>query len=167
MKRLFVVFALLLVTPAFAAESAKEHSKPIAGPPIFERLKGLVGEWQSTEKGMEQCTTSFELVANGSALMERLSPMAGVVMVNAYHPDGDAVVMTHYCATGNQPRMRCTKDGSSLAFAFSDITNWKKGESRMSGVTVTLVDADHMKQEWVSDEGEGKGTMTMEFARKK
>lgn len=167
MNRLFAVLALLFALPAFAAESAKEHPAPVAGPPAFERLKGLVGEWKCVDKGMENGTTSFELVANGSALMERLSPMPGVVMLNAYHADGDAVVMTHYCASGNQPRMRCTKDGASLAFAMADITNWKKGEARMSGVTVTLVDADHIKQEWISEDGGKSESMTMEFVRKK
>lgn len=167
MKRLFVIFALLLVTPAFASEGGKEHMKPVVGPPAFERLKALVGNWQGVGEGAENTTTSFELMASGSALMERLSPMAGVVMLNAYHPDGDAVVMTHYCASGNQPRMRCTKDGASLAFAMTDITNWKKDEARMSAVTVTLVDADHMKQDWVSEEGGKQTAMTMEFVRKK
>jgi len=167
MKRLFIVLAALLVTPAFAAESGKEHSSPIVGPPAFERLKALAGAWEGVGEGMEHCTTSFELLSNGSALMERLSLMAGVVMVNLYHPDGDAVVMTHYCASGNQPRMRCAKDGASLAFTMADITNWKKGEARMSAVTVVLVDSDHMKQEWVSDEGGKSSPMTMEFVRKK
>lgn len=166
MKRLIVLAAVLLATPSFAAEPAKGHAPITNLPPAFERLMGLAGSWQGVGEGMEQCTTSFELMANGSALMERMT-MPGVVMVNVYHPDGDAVVMTHYCASGNQPRMRCTKDGASLAFAMDDITNWKKGDARMSGVTVTLVDADHMKQDWVSEEG-GKSTpMTMEFVRKK
>lgn len=166
MKGLFVILAVLFATPAFAGEPAKEHASPAAAPAAFERLKGLVGSWQGVGEGGENSTTSFELMSNGSALMERLA-MPGVVMVNLYHPDGDAVVMTHYCASGNQPRMRCAKDGASLAFTMADITNWKKGEARMSAVTVTLVDADHMKQDWITDEA-GKSTpMTMEFVRKK
>ncbi|MEK7317262.1 MAG: hypothetical protein AAB011_13865 [Candidatus Eisenbacteria bacterium] len=167
MKGLFVILAVLFATPAFAGETAKEHASPAAAPAAFERLKGLVGAWQGVGEGGENSTTSFELMSNGSALMERLVPMAGMVMVNLYHPDGDAVVMTHYCASGNQPRMRCAKDGASLAFTLADITNWKKGEARMSAVTVTLIDADHMRQDWVTDEA-GKSTpMTMEFVRKK
>ena len=166
MKGLVVILAILFATPAFAGESAKEHASVAASPAAFERLKGLIGSWQGVGEGGENSTTSFELVSNGSALMERTA-MPGVVMVNLYHPDGDAVVMTHYCASGNQPRMRCAKDGTSLAFTLADITNWKKGEARMSAVTVTLIDADHMKQDWVTDEA-GKSTpMTMEFVRKK
>jgi hypothetical protein len=167
MKRWIVIAAALFVTPAFAAESAKEHAPITNLPPAFERLKSLVGNWQGIGQGEEKTTTSFEMVANGSVLVERLAPMDGVVMVNAYHPDGDAVVMTHYCASGNQPRMRCTKDGTTLAFTMTDITNWKKGEARMSGLTLVMVDADHMKQEWVSEENGKTSTVTMDFARKK
>jgi hypothetical protein len=63
--------------------------------------------------------------------------------------------------------MRCTKDGSSLAFTMSDVTNWKPGDMRMSGLTLVLVDADHLKEEWTSDSGPQKGSFTMEFVRKK
>jgi hypothetical protein len=173
MKRTFVrlaaLLATLLVTPALAGENAKEHMHMRPVPPAFEHLKSLVGEWQGVGEGMgKTTTTSFELVANGSAIVERLAPSSEDVMVNVYHPDGDAVVMTHYCGAGNQPRMRCTKDGSSLAFTMTDITNWKKGDVRMSGLTLVLVDADHIKQEWTSDDENGKSSsFTMEFARKK
>ena len=166
MKRLIVLFAALLVVPAFAAETAKMPAITNL-PPAFEHLKSLAGEWQGVGTGMETTTTSFEIVANGSVVMERLTPHGESPMVNMYHPDGAGVVMTHYCDSGNQPRMRCTKDGSSLAFTMSDITNWKKGDTRMSGLTLILVDADHMKETWTSDTGPEKGTFTMEFVRKK
>ena len=166
MKRLIVLLAALLVTPAFAAESKPEHPATSKVPPAFEHLKALVGTWQCVEPGMEKSSTTFELVANGSAIMERLA-VSDSPMINVYHPDGDAVVMTHYCGAGNQPRLRCTKDGSSLAFTMSDITNWKKGEAKMSAVTMTLVDANHMKQEWTSETDGKTELFTIEFARKK
>jgi hypothetical protein len=165
--RLAVLLAALLAIPAVAAEPAKEAMHMAPAPPAFEHLKSLVGNWEGVGPGMEKGTTSFEVVANGSALVERLSPKADETMVNVYHPDGDAVVMTHYCGSGNQPRMRCTKDGSSLVFKMMDITNWKKGDMRMSAVTLVLVDADHMKQEWTSDTNGKSENFTLEFARKK
>jgi len=171
MKRWVILFAILSVNPAAATEQAKEpaqgHRALMSMPAAFEHLKALAGQWQGVGKGMENSTTSFEIVANGSAIMERLTPGGESPMVNMYHPDGDAVVMTHYCGSGNQPRMRCTKDGPSLVFTMSDVTNWKKGDSRMSALTLVLVDADHLKQEWTSDEGPEKGSFTMEFVRKK
>lgn len=163
--RLGLLLAAFLVAPAFAGDAAEEPMRPIEVPPAFERLKGLLGSWQGAGKGGEGVTTSFELVSNGSAILERLA-MPGTVMVNVYHPDGGAVVMTHYCSAGNQPRLRCTKDAADLEFKFDSITNWKEGESRMSAVTVALVDAEHLKETWTS-EGPEKSTFTIEFARKK
>jgi hypothetical protein len=171
MKRLLVVLSMLLFNPVLAAEPAKEppheHRALSNLPPAFEHLKVLVGEWQMVGEGHEKSTSSFEVVANGSAIMERLSPAGESPMINMYHPDGDAVVMTHYCGAGNQPRLRCTKDGSSLAFTMTDITNWKKGDTRMSGLTLVLVDADHVNEVWTSDEGPEKGSFTIEMVRKK
>ena len=167
MKRSILAAAVALVlTPVFAAGESHDHPAPNL-PPAFKHLESLVGSWQGVGAGMESTTSSFEVVANGSALVERLSPHEGDVMVNVYHPDGDAVVMTHYCSSGNQPRLRCTKDGSSLAFAMTDITNWKKGEVRMSHLILELVDADHMKQTWTSETAGKSDSFTMEFVRKK
>ena len=167
MKRLTVLIAALLVTPVFAGEAAKEHHAIKNVPPAFEHLKSLVGTWEGVGGGDSKGTTTFEIVASGSAIMERMAPMGEPPMINVYHPDGDAVVMTHYCGSGNQPRMRCTKDGSSLVFTMTDITNWKKGETKMEALTLVLVDADHLKQEWVSDDNGKKEPFTIELVRKK
>lgn len=167
MKRSILAIAVaVLLVPAFAV-AGSEHPALKHIPPAFTRLESLTGTWQGVGQGMEATTTSFEVVAHGSAIVERLVPGHDDVMVNVYHPDGDAVVMTHYCGSGNQPRMRCSADGASLAFAMTDITNWKKGEARMSAVTLQLVDADHMKQTWTSDDGDKSESFTMEFVRKK
>lgn len=165
MKRLVALFTVLLVTPAFAAEA--KHPAHSNLPPAFEHLKSLVGTWQGVGPGMgPSSSTTFEVVANGSAIIERLA-VSDSPMINAYHPDGDAVVMTHYCGAGNQPRLRCVKDGSSLSFTMADITNWKKGEAKMSAVTLVLVDADHMKQEWTSESDGKTESFTMDFERKR
>lgn len=167
MNRLIVLIAALLVMPAFAGEAAKKLPALTRRPPAFEHLKSLVGTWEGAGTGNSKGTTTFEIVASGSAIMERMAAMGEPPMINVYHPDGDAVVMTHYCGSGNQPRLRCTKDGSSLVFTMTDITNWKKGEAKMEALTLVLVDADHLKQEWVSDDNGKKEPFTIELVRKK
>ncbi len=166
MNRIVSIVLALIVAPLFAVASPKEEAPPSSAPAAFEHLKSLVGEWRCVDQGMEEGGTSFRLVAHGSALVETLAPGPKDEMVNVYHPDGAAVVMTHYCGAGNQPRMRCAKDGDRLVFTMTDITNWKKGEPRMKGVTIVMTDADHMKQEWVSESDGKSETMTMEFVRK-
>ncbi len=166
MKRSLLFLALFLVPAALIAEPDKADPKPAPVQPEFEQLKGLVGEWKAMGEGA-QTSTSFELLAGGSALVERLKPGPGETMVNVYHADGGNVVMTHYCAAGNQPRYRCSKKGSSLAFTMTDITGWDKGEPRMTALTVTLVDADHMNEEWTSEMNGKSESFTMAFERKK
>ena len=69
----------------------------------FEKLKTLVGTWESPMEGGKSFTVTYRLVSNGTVLMEE-SGMEE--MVTMYHPDGDSVMLTHYCAGNNQPRMR-------------------------------------------------------------
>ena len=46
------------------------------------------------------------------------------IMTSVYHMDGDVLRMTHYCAAGNQPRLRATSaDGDVVSFELVDITN--------------------------------------------
>ena len=69
-------------------------------------------------------------------------------MLNVYHADGDRVLMTHYCAAGNQPRVevRTTDDENRLELRFESITN------------LATPDADHMRQaEYIFD---GKDRLT-------
>jgi hypothetical protein len=166
-KRTVLIAVAFYVLTAFIPASTAHDMPSISLPPAFERLTSLVGEWQGVGEGMEQTVTSFRVVANGSVLVEDLRPSAAEEMVNVYHPDGSDVVMTHYCAAGNQPRMRCTQDGGRLAFTMSDITNWKKGDVRMNAVTLVFVDGDHMDEEWTSDTDGKPESFTMHFARKK
>src|SRR5512146_662064 len=110
--------AVLAVCALAAAAGAQEHhaAKPH---PLFDRLKPLVGSWEATVHG-QKVRTSFALAAGGSAMIENLMPESEA-MVDMIHPDGDAVMMTHYCAGGNQPRYRATKfDGNSIDFRFHD-----------------------------------------------
>jgi hypothetical protein len=90
-------------------------------------------------------------------------------MTNMYHLDGDGVIATHYCAMGNQPRMRCTgATGNSLPFAPLDCTNLKApGQSHMARVTLVMLDKNHLKQEWVSREnGKDSDHANFELTRK-
>lgn len=86
----------------------------------FEKLKTLAGTWEaSTEKG--RVSSSYEVVSNGSAILERVKVPGESEMITMYHLDGNHVVLTHYCTAGNQPRMETTGlDGNGqLVFNFA------------------------------------------------
>jgi hypothetical protein len=137
--------------------------------PGFERLKTLVGDWKGTATGGGSVQSSYKLVAGGSAIEEHLSHED---MVTLYHLDGKRLMLTHYCAAQNQPRMRAAayKEGDNvLKFAFFDATNMPdKFATHMHDVTFTFHDKDHFTQEWTMYQ-DGKPTMkvTMDLERVK
>ena len=114
----------------------------------FDRMKTLVGQWEST--GLEgKVRIAFELISNGTALMETVGA-GSENMVSIYHPDGECVLMTHYCSAGNQPRMRAEKSGGdSITFQFVDVSNLKGSEhGYMRRLVIKFQDADHVIEQW-------------------
>jgi len=120
----------------------------------WKQLLALAGEWEGTEAG-RTTTITYTVISGGTALMESMKmPAPQPDMVTVYHRDGDALVATHYCSIGNQPRMRApgaSPDGKSIRFRFADITNLAKpGDGHIQHLTVNFVDGNHFTQEWTS-----------------
>ena len=157
MRKRALVFLIFSATVALASEAAPN--------PGWEKLKTLVGTWQSTTAGHPGAVTiTFKLVSNGSSLMETMDmPGHSEEMITMYAPDAPSgrIVATHYCSAGNQPRMAAAGlDGSRLDFQFLDATNVvdPNGEL-MRGLEIRFQDADHFEQLWTSP-GQGEGWTT-------
>ena len=91
-------------------------------------------------------------------------------MISIIHLDGDRLLMTHYCAAGNQPRMKATTsaDGKTITFNFLDATNVLPSQPGvMQRVVITLVDADHHTEAWTSRKAAKDATTTFDLHRKK
>jgi hypothetical protein len=123
------------------------------GRAAFEKLKALNGEWRGTvqTKDGPPVTVTYRTTSNGNAVLEDLFPGTGHEMITVYHLDGDALVLTHYCALGNQPRMSLTKsDPGELVFDFAGGANVKpEVDAHMHSARIWLRDADHVESEWV------------------
>jgi hypothetical protein len=151
----------LLLSLGLAGQTGRAASAPAPETTAtFERLKALVGEWK-TDDGQE--SLAYELVAGGTALLERETAANRPTMLTLYHRDGDRLLLTHYCMAGNQPRMVArpfdAKTGE-LAFEFLDATNLAQpGAGHMHQVTFRFVDATHLETVWQFHE-DGKTTMT-------
>lgn len=159
MKKLTAALVCALVAAAaFAAD--EDHAKK--SHPLLDQLKPLAGTWEGSYDGATY-RTIYTIGANGSAIIEELMPDSAR-MLNVIHADGDALMMTHYCAAYNQPRYRATalKD-NKIVFSFVDGTNL--GPNYMAGVTLTMKDADHLTQEWVHRSGDKDEVVTFEFTR--
>ncbi len=164
MKRSILLALALVLGAASVTMTAAQGSTS----PGFEQLKPLVGTWEGKGPDGTSATVTYRLVSNGTALMEELSVEG---MVTVYHPDGNAVMLTHYCAGNNQPRMRAADPGAddrSLKFAFQDVTNLADPKAvYMSDLTLTFIDKDHFRQEWTSTKAGEKSVMTIEWTRVK
>ena len=160
----WIALLCLVATPLLAEKAAPGSPVPVnAG---FEKMKTLVGDWKGKTAEGADITITYRLVAAGSAVEEHLS---FADMITMYHVDGANLMLTHYCAAGNQPRMRAGefKDGDRiLKFVFRDATNLPdKKAMYMHDATFTFVDADHLTAEWthfIGGKAAGKVVMAME-----
>ncbi len=115
--------------------------------------------------------TTYKVIAAGSVVHESMFVGTPHEMVTVYHLDGDDLVLTHYCAAGNQPRMRAEKstDANTLVFKFAGGTNLDPAkDAHMHDVTITFVGPDHIRQQWTFyKDGKSVETETFDLKRKK
>jgi hypothetical protein len=162
--RMLSLVVALLAAQVFAADQPQAPANP-----GFEKLKSLVGEWKGKMKEGEEVKTTYRLVGADSAIEEYLSHGN---MVTIYHPDGSRLMLTHYCAAQNQPRMRAAafKSGDdTLKFSFVDATNMSGPNAQhMHNLAFTFRDADHFTQEWtLYDGGKEAQKVVINFERVK
>jgi hypothetical protein len=79
-------------------------------------------------------------------------------MISMFNLDGpNRLLLTHYCAVGNQPRMEASvsPDGKTITFNFVDATNLASPEAaHMQRMILALLDDNHHTEEWIfSDHG--------------
>jgi hypothetical protein len=125
----------------------------------FGKIKTLVGEWKSTTSGGHSAkedsdhgkggvTITYRLTGAGSALVETQFPGTDHEMVSIYHLDGDDLRMTHYCAMGNQPRVKLDRANSTpehLIFVFDGGTNLDPSKDQhIHGVAITFEKDGHV-----------------------
>ena len=178
MKRLvpmliMMAMAALPLTPAMAA--GMKHESTEAGPSTLDRLKNLEGEWVgkagSPDGDKVDARVTYHVIADGSAVMETLFPGTAHEMVTMYTLDRGALVLTHYCAMHNQPRMKARKGGSAneLTFDFAGGANINPAKDTfMHDAKLVFVDPDHIRGEWTSwSGGRPGGTTVFEMERKR
>jgi hypothetical protein len=135
----------------------------------FDQLKTLVGEWEGTSReGPVKIT--YTLVSNSSALMERMQRGSEPEMITMYSVDGDHILVTHYCSAGNQPQMKSeTMKSKAQKYSFSlvRVSGLKtEDEGHMIGLVLTILDNDHLTQEWKYQEKGKTGVDLFEYKRK-
>jgi hypothetical protein len=98
------------------------------------------------------------------------SHMGDENMTSLFYVDGDRLLMTHFCPSGNQPRMVATisPDLKTVLFDFLDATNLPGPQAgHMHRALYVFSDAGHYSEEWTW-RNEGKDVkFQYEMQRKK
>lgn len=168
------LFVLALLFSAGGTLAGEGHQGAAGSSPGFERFKQLEGEWVAADNAGhagDRLRAIFRVTSAGSAVQETMVPGSKHEMINMIHPEGDDIVLTHYCAMGNQPEMKAPDkiDGKDVVFKFVRAGNMKSlNESHMHSVTYTFVDKDTLRTRWTNYEnGKPSGEMVFEMKRKK
>ncbi len=169
LSRILGLMVLCLSLCAFAA--AQEMHPPARSTPAFDQLKSLAGEWEGTNTEGAKGSVTYQVVSNGSALMERLRSPEGSEMITMYTLDGDRILVTHYCSAGNQPTMQTPMANVATGkydFSFLRVSGTKSpDEGHMVSLSVTIPDKDHLKQVWTFDDHGKSMVETLTYTRKK
>jgi hypothetical protein len=177
-------FALTVVLMSVCSVALGQHDhapKPIAAgaseaQKSFETLKTLAGSWEGTltpvpavkDFAGAAVKVMIRVTSKGNALMHEMT-IAGLPddPITMLYLDGERLMMTHYCDTGNRPRMvgKASLDGKTVAFEVLDISGSTQ-RGHMADAVFTIVDPNHHIEEWKSIYPGGK-VMTGRFDLKR
>jgi hypothetical protein len=150
---------LLLATAVFAQDATKS----------FESLKSLAGTWQGKSQQGKFFQVSFRVTSGGSAVLSEIKNQ-DEDMITMFNLDGHRLLMTHYCAAGNQPRMQASAspDGKTITFDFLDATNLAgASDGYMHKLVLTMIDSDHHTEDWYFVKAGKEMKESFELERKK
>jgi hypothetical protein len=152
-----LVFSLAIVSSPAGADPAPVVAPVAARGDLaaraFERFKTLEGTWAGkSTKGWEE-RVQYRLIAKQSCLMETsFDAHPSEEMVTMICPDGDRLLLTHYCVAMNQPRLVLTSaapDLSQMTFEFLDGTNLpSRDKGHMDKVIFKFAGADEFSSQW-------------------
>ena len=138
-----------------AAEDAKPKAKKSDQKALFEKIKSLAGEWvgSSDLTGKDGSAHNYKVTSGGSAVMEIEFPGTDHEMVSLYTLDSGSLIMTHYCAAGNQPKFRATADSTPDKITFECVggTGMKShNDFHIHGGTVQFTKDGRIVSDWMT-----------------
>lgn len=138
----FIIFAFLISPFAAAGDN-----------PSFLGLQNLVGTWKIVKpqsEWEEKFRLTYRFISKDSALVEVYGDPQRQTTETIYHANGNTLMATHYCARGNQPRLKAieSSDAKIVAFDFMDVTNLvHNNDPHMVGMRFIFIDKDHFEKE--------------------
>jgi hypothetical protein len=169
-KRIALLSLLVVASASFALAGPDEPKTASR----LDAIKALAGTWETkSEEGQPGAAVSYRVTSAGSAVMETLFAGTPKEMITMYTMDGDDLVLTHYCAMGNQPHMKAlaAKDATGvnvIQFEYASGGNMKsRDEMHMDSLTMTFTDATHLRHDWTMwKDGKVVRNIVLDFAKK-
>lgn len=128
--------------------------------------EGLVGRWTATTSSGASLEVRYRLVAHGSALVQTWAPGTAGESITVLHPDGESLMLTHYCGQGNQARLVAVDVADAhVRFRRFDATNVTAEQSVLSELSLRMLDGAHEHVETYEDSDGVKETTTLRFIR--
>jgi len=155
------LLSLLFTSTTLLAQSSAQKT--------LDKFKSMAGTWQGKSPTGDTAEVTYHLAAGGTAVMGDMH-MAGDDMMSMYYVNGDDLLMTHFCPSNNQPRMKAviSPDLNTVSFDFMDITNLAgPNAGHMHRAVFLFSDADHYTEEWTWKYKGKESTMHFEMQRKK
>jgi hypothetical protein len=155
MKPSFLV-AFLTASTALAGGSGKDmpadhHMAAKPDSAVFAWMKTLTGTWQAQDDKGQKFTVTYSMVGGDRCVKEVLD-MGPHTMDTFYCDNGDSVVATHYCSSGNQPRLKAqalTPSKKGTTFDFLDATGMvNPDEGHMHKLVLEMTEPNKLVQKW-------------------
>lgn len=123
-RALALTFLAAAVALLPAAGPAQPSAEAVTADNAFTQLSRMVGVWRPADTPDSPLRIRFYLTAGGTVLVESWEARGQPHSLTLYHRDGPALLATHYCPQGNQPRLALAgRDASGLHFVFRDATD--------------------------------------------
>ena len=136
----------------------------------FEKLKTLAGTWQGSLMGMP-INVTLRVTSSGNAILhEATSSARPDDPITMFYVEGDRLLATHYCDSGNRPRMegKMSPDGKRIEFSLVDVVgNTQHGY--MGNIVFNFIDASHHTEDgsWTLPGNKPPYQIHIEYARTK